>query len=242
MIRVVLCDDSVAFLQTLRIEIREILKRHKEDAVIYTYEKVSNIPEQLIYSCDAFFLDIDLAENEFTGIDFARRIRKEKPDAIIIFVTNFIEYAPAGYEVQAFRYLLKRDIHFNLEPCLLQTLSKLQCERDSMQINISGEIQTISLADILYIESLGHLALIHILKKGNTPQQTYQFYSSLTNLEQQLAPRGFLRIQKSYLVNMRRIVKYQCKEALLDNGQTLRVSEKYYAEQKKQYLLWKGRR
>ena len=72
--------------------------------------------------------------------------------------------------------------------------------------------------------------------------KTYRFYSSLANLEEHLATQGFLRIQKSYLVNMRRITKYQCNEARLDNGQTLRVSEKNYSENKKQYLLWKGRR
>ena len=50
------------------------------------------------------------------------------------------------------------------------------------------------------------------------------------------------RTNKSYLVNMRRIKKYQCNEAELDNGQILRVSEKNYAENKKRYLLWKGRK
>ena len=242
MIRVLLCDDNAPFLAVLRSEIRRILKAHKLEGVIHVYSCVEEIPEQLLSDCDIYFLDIDFKQKQYTGIDVAKRIRENNLDAFIIFATNFIEYAPEGYEVQAFRYLLKRDISSKLEQCLLQTISKLRTERETMQINISGEIMSIPLADILYIESDGHLALVHVLKQGTQTPKVYRFYSSLVNLEDQLAAQGFLRIQKSYLVNMRRIQKYQCKEAQLDNGQILRVSEKNYAENKKQYLLWKGRK
>jgi DNA-binding LytR/AlgR family response regulator len=71
--------------------------------------------------------------------------------------------------------------------------------------------------------------------------KTYKFYSSLASLEEQLADRGFLRIQKSYLVNMRHLRKLQCAQAVLDNGTVLPVSEKTYGEQRQKYLLWKGR-
>ena len=242
MIRVLLCDDNAPFLESLRSEIRKILKAHKIEGVLHMYSSVEEIPEQLLSDCNVYFLDIDFQQKQYTGIDLAKQIRKNNSDAIIVFATNFIEYAPEGYEVQAFRYLLKRDIHAKLEQCLLQTISKLRTEQESIQINIAGEILTIPLVDILYIESQAHLALIHVLKKGTQTPKTYRFYSSLSNLEQELATQGFLRIQKSYLVNMRRIQKYQCKEALLDNGLILRVSEKNYAENKKQYLLWKGRK
>lgn len=242
MIRVLLCDDNVAFLELLRNEIRKTLKAHKIEGIIHVHSCVEEIPEHLLSDFNIYFLDIDFDQKQYNGIDLAKRIRACNPDAIIVFVTNFIEYAPEGYEVQAFRYLLKRDIQIKLKECLLQTVSKLQTEQKSMQINISGEILTIPLVDILYIEAQGHLALVHILKLGSHVPKTYRFYSSLTNLEEQLATQGFLRIQKSFLVNMRRIKKYQCNEAQLDNGQTLRVSEKKYAENKKKYLLWKGRR
>ena len=241
MIRIVICDDNQPFMESLRAEIRAILSRHKIEAVIYTYENAETIPEHLLTTSDIFFLDIDFPGKHYTGIDIARKIRQTRENSVLVFVTNFIEYAPEGYEVQAFRYLLKRDIHNKLEQCLLQSLKKLHTEQETMQINISGEILTLPLVEILYIESQGHLAIIHVTRKGSQTEKTYRFYSSLTSLEQQLSAQGFLRIQKSYLVNMRRIQKYQCNEAILDNGTRLKVSEKNYAEQKRQYLLWKGR-
>lgn len=71
-------------------------------------------------------------------------------------------------------------------------------------------------------------------------QKEYNFYASLSELEERLERLGFLRIHKSYLVNMKYIKKFQCREALLTNGITLRVGEKSYMENKQKYLLWKG--
>ncbi len=51
------------------------------------------------------FLDIDMDER--SGLDIARRVRELHLDTVIIFVTNYPEFSMEGYEVQAFRYLLK---------------------------------------------------------------------------------------------------------------------------------------
>ena len=64
---------------------------------------------------------------------------------------------------------------------------------------------------------------------------------SLSELEEQLEPKGFLRIHKSYLVNMAHLKKYQSQQAVLSDGTVLRVSARSYAAQKQKYLLWKGR-
>lgn len=241
MIRIVLCDDNQPFLTALRANIRNVLNAHKIDAEIHIFDDAYSMPDHILTSSDIFFLDIDFNRTEYTGIDIAKKIRRYRRDSIIVFVTNYIEYAPEGYEVQAFRYCLKNEVHLKLEQYLLQTISKLKAEQETIQINVSGETITIPLSDILYIESQGHTAVIHIQKTGTQNQKLYKFYATLISLEQSLSDQGFLRIQKSYLVNMRRMKKFQCTEAILDTGVTLRVSEKNYAEQKKKYLLWKGR-
>ena len=68
----------------------------------------------------------------------------------------------------------------------------------------------------------------------------YSCYASLQSFEEKLQPLGFLRVQKSYLVNMRHIKKLQCSEVIMENGLTLPVSGKNYSEIKRAYLLWKG--
>lgn len=240
-LKILLCDDNPLFLESLRTNIRNILNTHKIGAVIHNFTYAEEIPAQLLSSCEVFFLDIDFHEREYSGIDIARKIRQSNPDAVIVFVTNYIEFAPDGYEVQAFRYVLKNKINLKLEQYLSQIVTKLKSMQEMIQISISGEIMTIPLADILYIEANKHKVLIHVQKSATQPITSYCFYATLSNIEEQLSEKGFLRIQKSYLVNMRKLMKFSCSEAILENGTTLRVSEKNYAEQKRKYLIWKGR-
>ena len=241
MLKIILCDDNPCFLEKLRENIRAILKRNKQDSVIYAYSSMEDIPIELISQTNMFFLDIDFASHAYTGIDIARRIRSQNRNTIIIFVTNYIQYAPDGYEVQAFRYLLKSDISTKLEHCLLQAIERLTLDDETMMITVAGETIVLPLTDILYLEAQAHNVSIFVQAAGETRPKQYRIYATLSSMEQQLGNQGFLRIQKSYLVNMRRLSKYQCTEAVLDTGMSLRVSQKIYSEQKKKYLLWKGR-
>lgn len=242
MIQIILCDDNDVFLEKFRTEIHASLKKSKTTAVVQTYSSAEEIPATVMAEADILFLDIDFSDKNYTGIDIAKKIRDVNDHAVIVFVTNYIEYAPDGYEVQAFRYLLKSDIESKLDRCMEQILEKMQSVQETVLINSAGETLELPLSDILYIESQLHNAVIYIQTLGTDAVKEVRVYSSLSNLEQQLSEKGFLRVQKSYLVNMRRIAKYQCSEAILDNGTVLKVSQKMYADQKKKYLLWKGHR
>lgn len=233
MLRILICDDDVALVGTMRSIVESVLNECSRKAKIYTFTDASAVSDQVLSSCDIALLDIDFEGATYNGIDVARRLRAFRSDTVIIFVTNFIEYAPEGYEVQAFRYVLKRDIRRDLEPNLLLAIQNLNKETLSIQSN--GENINLLPDDILYLEVRQH-SVTAVMRQ----QTEYSFYASLSELEQRLEPLGFLRIHKSYLVNMKYLKKFQCRETLLKNGITLRVGETRYAENKRKYLLWKG--
>ena len=230
----ILCDDQNSFLEHLQNEIISVLDGMNEKARLYSYTQMEHIPSSILSGCDIAFLDIDFENQQYNGIDIARKIRGIRKDAVIIFVTNYIEYAPEGYEVNAFRYVLKSDIQKKLPVYLPEALAQLQSCGETMTIQINSEWFDIPLAEIRYIESQKHTVIVH------TPRKDYTYYSSLTTLEEQLESKGFLRIHKSYLVNMSHLKRYQSQGAVLIDGTCLRVSEKSYSTQKKKYLFWKG--
>ena len=241
MYRVLICDDDTVPLERMRKQVEAVFSKLAIKVKVHTYSDPQCISEQILSSCDIVFLDIDLSDSQCNGLDVAKKLRKLRNDTIIIFVTNFIEYAPEGYEVQAFRYILKKEFEYELEPYICQALEQLQAHKETFKIQVNGEIIDILLENILYFEVQQHNVTAFVLRdhiRGGL--KTYSFYASLSDLEQKLEKHGFLRIHKSYLVNMLHLKKFQCREALLDNGMTLRVGEKSYAEKKKQFLLWKG--
>ena len=239
MLSILICDDDDGMIDTMRSIVESVLHKSGKKARIHTCTDASLVSDQLLSGCDIALLDIDLEEASYNGMDVARRMRTLRSDTVIIFVTNFIEYAPEGYEVQAFRYILKRDLHTDLKAVLPLALKQLN--QETLPIQLNGEIIRVPLDDILYLEVQQHNGTV--VTRKLTPEQKqkeYTFYAALSDLEERLEPLGFLRIHKSYLVNMKHLKKFQCREATLDNGMTLRVGEKSYSENKQKFLLWKG--
>lgn len=241
MIRILICDDDIEMLNQIKTAVENAVKDLEIKAKVHSYLDAEQISNQMLSSCDIALLDIDFERPSYNGMDVARKLRSVRRDAIIIFITNFIEYAPEGYEVQAFRYILKKELHTVLNPYLLQAVSQLNLLKETIKIQVNGEIIDLLLDNILYFEVQQHNVTVHVQRDAAGKSiKTYNFYASLSALEQKLEPQGFLRIHKSYLVNMKHLNKFQCREARLSNGLILRVGEKSYAEKKKKYLLWKG--
>lgn len=99
--KILVCDDDQKALGRVTALLAEPCRK------IQAQLTATEHPEQLkdLSGFDLAFLDIDM--KGVNGLTLARRLRAARPDAVIVFVTNFIQYAPEGYEVQAFRYLLK---------------------------------------------------------------------------------------------------------------------------------------
>jgi DNA-binding LytR/AlgR family response regulator len=234
MINILICDDDSSFAARLKNLSEQYFSVHGIPAAVSAFSDADEIGSETFASCDIALLDIDYVSKPYNGLDVARRLRAVRKDAVLIFITNYVEYAPEGYEVRAFRYLLKSEIDRKFAPCLTQAVACLRTESPKLKLSCEGEIVEIDLQDLLYVESVGHTLIYHL------KDRQYSVYSSLSKAEAELTPRGFLRIQKSFLVNMAHLKKLTCREALLTDGEALSVSEKNYASLKRRYLLFKG--
>lgn len=234
MLNVLICDDDTAFAENLRKQMTAVMAEKAEPAKVIMCRAAEEIGSETLLSVDLAFLDIDFAGKSYTGLDIARRLRALREDAVIIFITNYIEYAPEGYEIQAFRYLLKSELSAKLRPCIEQAFAAMRKRKSSTRIRCEGEPIEILLSDLLYIEAMGHSLIYHL------PNKQLECYGKLSDAEKELSERGFLRIHKSYLVNMAHLRKLTYGEALLDSGESLPVGSRKYSECKKSYLLWKG--
>ena len=207
MLSILICDDDANMIVAMQSTTESVLKEANVKAKILTFLDAATISEQILSNCDIALLDIDFDGAAYNGMDIARKIRALGADTVIIFVTNFIEYAPAGYEVRAFRYILKRDLNADLKAILPLALKQLN--QETLPIQVNGEIIKVPLDDILYLEVQQHNVTVVTRKvMPDRKQKKYNFYASLSDLEERLEPLGFLRIHKSYLVNMKHLKKF----------------------------------
>lgn len=233
-IKVILCDDDLDFLKALRREIERTFAKLSMKTAICAFNSPTDISPEQLAACDIAFLDIDFESEARNGIDIARTLRQVNSHALIFFVTNYIDYAPAGYEVQAFRYILKRDMGEVLERYILQAMENMAEGQEFLRLRDREQTIDLPLEQITYLEVLDHYVSIH------TGSENYTLNATLSGMGSEMEEHGFLRIHKSYLVNMAYIRKFRSRECLLLDGTLLAVSEKNYSQQKQKYLLWKG--
>lgn len=236
-IRILVCDDDARFARDLASNLNSLRKVYSQEHEI-EIAVVSN-PHQLtnddILRTDIAFLDIDMGD--MNGINVAQKFRELKKDTVIVFVTSYLEYAPEGYEVGAFRYLLKSQIEQKLPICFEKSLDSCLHKREYLTITCDKELTTILPSHLVYVETYQRNLLLHML---DSPRTTLRTHMTMNALENMLDNKGFLRIHQSYLVNMAYIVQIKSTGTILSTGVRLPTSARNYASLKQQYLLWKG--
>ena len=139
--------------------------------------------------------------------------------------------------VRAFRYLLKRDMERMLPSCLDAVLAEHSRECRTLPIRQGRRETEVPLDQIYYLES--------DLRKINVYGETLHkplcsYYGKLTDLPASLQEDGFLRVGRSFVVNMRYIRQISNYKVMLQNGVELGVSRNGYAAIRGAYLEWKG--
>lgn len=234
-IHVLVCDDDLAFVERATGKIEECLRREGVTVEITKCNDPSELTDSHLLRFDMMFLDIDMGT--YNGLEIARKVRRLHSEALIIFLTQYVEFSLEGYEVNAFRYLLKDDFEIRLSGHIKDALKVLAQKRDSFIFIANGEEYIVKYKNIVYLESQLRVICLHTLNQT----RENRFYATMEEMENELAPAGFLRIQKSYLVNMRYIMKLNYNQVLLIDGTILPVSQKRFAEIKLQYMNWKTR-
>ena len=125
-IRVLICDDDRESLDAIHQKAETIFAKLNIQGIFDMYSISEAVAEDSLKNCDIALLDVDFEEQNLNGIDLARKLRQVNKRAVILFITNFIEYAPEGYEVQAFRYILKRDLDTVLGRYLMEAMELLR--------------------------------------------------------------------------------------------------------------------
>ena len=158
--RILVCDDDAAFAGQLAEKIEAIVKPQMPRSAVNCATDAAQLRALPLAKYDLAFLDIDMGP--LNGVDLARRLHELRPDMLLIFVTNYVEYSLQGYEVQAFRYLLKAEMPQKLERYVQQALTAYRKTRDTVRIFCDGEDVELQPQQILYAEMSARKVCLHL--------------------------------------------------------------------------------
>lgn len=232
MMQVTVCDDEKVFREYLKKLLLEYSFSRDLDIDVTEYSDgealLSAYSGGAAPGMDILFLDIRMAGMD--GMEAARQLRKQGCGCLIVFLTSLTEYLQKGYEVRAFRYLLKEQAQNELknvmDACRLELGSEEYFIFASERCNHS-----VRKKDILYFESKKRIIILH------TADGSCQFYQKLDELERQLTGGGFFRCHRSFLVQERYVRKWKENALWLEDGTELPVSRTYEKAVNQRLLL-----
>ncbi|TZF99010.1 response regulator transcription factor (plasmid) [Chryseobacterium panacisoli] len=180
---------------------------------------------------DLIFLDIEMPM--VTGLEFAEMLPKK---SLIIFTTAYSQYALKSYELEAVDYLLKpidpQRLEKAIEKAILYTelLSKDTVKNtvesntaDFLFIKAERRFYKISFSDIKFIEGLKDYVVIH------TKQQKLITAMNLKTIHQKISGETFIRVSKSYVVNMNYIDSFDNHNVYIEDAE-IPLGEVYRSE------------
>lgn len=185
---------------------------------------------------DIYIMDIRMEKMD--GIEAAKKIRAEYPEPIIIFATNYQEYAIEAYEVNTWRYIQKRKLKEKLTEAYDALLPRLlEQENEVYVIEKKSNVEKIFYDDIYYMEKDERYTVIHC-RNG----QKKRVRKAIGDVYQELATEEFIRLSKGFIVNLRHVMSMQDHCILLRNGETVVVGASKLTEVRKRIASYWRRR
>ena len=238
MIRVLAIDDEPLALQQLVAYIRKIpfLELVAECQSALEAKDILNRE-----SVDAVFCDINMPD--LNGMDFVKSLAVPP---LIVFTTAYSEYAVEGFKVDAVDYLLKPFGLQDFQRAANRLLSRKE-EREKRKENTQSSdassssiplpsssenddtifvktdyrVVKLAVSDIRYIEGMSEYLKIYL--EGQKPVITLL---SMKKMEEYLPPH-FMRIHRSYIINLKKIQEVNKNRVILDADTYLPIGDNY---------------
>lgn len=184
---------------------------------------------------DLIFVDINMPD--LNGVDFVRALT-DRP--MVVFTTAYSEYAIDGFKLDAVDYLLKpfSFADFSRAAAKANSLYELRQgrlpaqpdsdseatpkDREYISVKADYKVSLVKISDIVYLESEGEYVRMH-LADGSTITTLFR----LKNMETALPSEMFMRVHRSYIVNLRCIKGYVRSRVFLSDTEYVPIGENY---------------
>ncbi|SCI04107.1 Accessory gene regulator protein A [uncultured Clostridium sp.] len=198
MVKIGVCDD-ISLQRNFTVEmIKRYLNSRNIEFSIYEFSSGEDLIENYPDGLDILFLDILM--DDITGMDASKKIREFDDNVEILFVTSTVDYVHEGYEVRAYRYIMKPISYETIEKHLKECVDNIiKRKNNHIIITTKNNLVKVDLDSILYIETCKRELIIHEKDKSHRVKM------SMKNMEKILNGKNFFRCHTSFIVNLMKV-------------------------------------
>lgn len=228
---IIICDSDLACTQRCETKVDALARKHGLRASVDVVPTSSRLlfEEDALRNADLVYLEEDLPDAR--GVDTAMQLRRQGVRADIVFYTCDETRAIDGYDVEALHYVVKgKASDQKFEEVFLKAVERSRKRRaEVISLSCAGEHRSVDVADILYFEVRNRIVTV----RYKTPRgvESFDFYSTLSKIEELLFNKGFERIHRAYLVKKTHIARVVEGKVELMTGESLPIGRTYKAPQ-----------
>ena len=238
MLKIAICDDDKLDRERIREYVDEYLYERNAQAEIRVFDH----PDTLIQECENFRPQVyllDIVMPMVTGIQAARELRWNQPEAQIIFATSESSYALESFDVNPINYILKPVDKEKLFSTLDLALSRVQDEdKKSVTVKVKGGLCSLRLDEIMYIDYRNHVVTYHMANGEIVSTPTLRIGFS-EYMDDNHSNQDFVRCHESISVNISAIDKLTKTDVTLRNKEVVPVSKSRYTEVADSYMNYR---
>ena len=219
-----ICDDEIKDIELLKKHILQYTIETDNNITVSSYTSAKKlISEYNNHSYNVVLLDIEMPD--LSGMELAKQLRDVDDDLLIVFTTFYPEYMQESFN------------DYTSVSRLFSSIFKKFNRRSGniVVIDSEGEKNFVPINEILFITSM----------KESKSRIRYQLTSNqlvsrstLSDVEKQLMPYGFVSPSRGYLVNLRYIRTITSKCVILKNGLEIPISRRLASELQKTYAKY----
>ena len=233
MVRCIAIDDEPLALR----QIKSYIERTEQLELVAVCRSALEAQEILkTTSVDLIFVDINMPD--MNGLDFVRSIDTKNH---IVFTTAYGEFALEGFKLNAIDYLLKPFSYEEFMKATQKVISLVdlverchaaesaiaqneaeEADKEFISVKADYKTQLVKIADIVYLESAGEYVRMH-LADGSKLVTLFR----LKNMETELQSSQFMRVHRSYIINLNHISGYTKGKVFLSNDDYVPIGESY---------------
>ncbi|MCJ7965608.1 LytTR family DNA-binding domain-containing protein [Lachnospiraceae bacterium NSJ-171] len=235
---IVILDDCQSEAEKTRFILcrffRDIVNSTSWNMVIYTDgKKLINDIEKSEIEPTMIFCDVDMETEEYNGIDIAKKINVLAPQSHIVYLTNYLEYAPDIFQTEHLYFVLKSELEKRLPEIYIKMINKTKEHQKTLRIEGKrNKFIAIKYLDIVYIERKGRTTFIH------GKEEEWETYLPLNKLEELIEDNSIIRCHNSFMVSMNYIKKYIRELCTMVNDEKIPISRKYQPIFKEAFVKW----
>lgn len=229
--KIAICDDDLQELNRISSLIDTYQQETNRSITYKTFQNASELISKM-KGGDYNILFLDIMMPGINGMQAAHEIRTFDSEIKIVFLTFSPEFAVESYAVKAYDYILKPVF----KEKIFSLLDAVDAEEQKLIEGLTVKTQS-GMARILY----SRLAFVEIMNKklyfNLADGSVREVYSSLAAFEKDLLARPeFVKVHRSYIVNLWQVSELGPKELITHTGKIVPISRLLYGKVREAYM------